>query len=260
MIRAGCPAPWRASPTPIRGDDYPARLAHLLRREPDGRENEELPAPLTLLCFLKSLSAGALTQQFFSAAVLHGRVLHPGISAHHPFRRLHRLLDYLGFSSDEQLFRMYRQLVAEVWPSATPNNWPRWCWVTLPGGWDIFPRALRAVAGGERSIMRFHELRYALLPPRAKLHALLAELDASVLTLLGWLRTDLHEVLHALDPVLAAALRWMTASNVRAASEAAARPAWWKHWLGQGLPAARQALRWLEEVPCPPASTADSPL
>ncbi len=57
--------------------------------------------------------------------------------------------------------------------------------MTQPGGQEILPRALCAVAGGERSIMRFHELRYASLPPAPALHELLAGLEASVLTLLG---------------------------------------------------------------------------
>lgn len=246
-------------PYPDPQGRFPALLAHLLRRAPDAREAPMLPDPLLLLCFLKCVSAGTLTPSLFSDAVLRGRVLHPGIAPHYPLRRLHRLLDYLGLSADEQLFRLYRQLVAEVWPTATPANWSGWRWVTLPGGIDIFPHALRAVASGERSIMRFHELRHALLPPRATLSALLAEQETSLLTLLSWLRNDLHEVIDALNPTLASALRWMTASNLRAAAEAAGKPAWWEAWLAQGLPAARQALSWLDAVPHPPAPVVESP-
>ncbi len=99
-------------PYPDARQRYPAVLAHLLRREPEERDVSLLPAPLTLLCFLKSLSAGTLTPQLFATAVEHGRVLHPGIALHHPLRRLHRLLDYLGLSTDERFCGMYRRLVA----------------------------------------------------------------------------------------------------------------------------------------------------
>ncbi len=150
--------------------------------------------------------------------------------------------------------------MAQIWPQAAPDNWPRWYWVTQPGGPENFPAAVRAVAAGEHSIIRFQELRYALLPSKSALQTLLSGMDMSVLILLGWLRTDLRDALRRLSPLLDAALHWTMSSNTTAAAIASSRPVWWDDWVGQGLPAALQVVHWLEAASYPPApvGTADA--
>jgi len=259
---------------PICGDDpawLPPMMATLPFCDPTGRftalleilltarqitmpEPEGSPEPLVLLGFLKGVWDRTLSPSLFSAAVLYGQVLHPAVAAHRPLHHLNRLLDYVGLSADAHFARMYRQLVATMWPQAEPANWPLWQWVTLPGGPEIFPNALSAVANGELGMKRFHELRYAALPPSEALPSLLTSVDCSLAMLLGWLRVDLREALGEAFPALPAMLRWLMSSNAAAAETAYTGPDWWEGWCSQGLPAARQVIRWLEEiaVPTPP--------
>ena len=70
------------------------------------------PDPLPLLCFVKGLLENGISDDLFAACVLRAGVLHPAVSSHRPWRRLHRLLDYLGLSDNPQVQRAYRQLVA----------------------------------------------------------------------------------------------------------------------------------------------------
>lgn len=254
---AWVPVTMACLPCPEAGAQYRTLLETLLAQHGNVQEPAGLPHPLPLLAFLHGLYNGTLTSTHFSFCVLRAHTLHPGISAHRPLHHLHRLLDYLGLSTDPEVVGLYRQLAAEVWPLARPENWAVWQWITVPGGPEIFPLAMQAVKQGEYTIMRFHELKFAVLPPPDALRAMLADTDLSLLTLLGWLRADLREALAVVRPELAAAVRWMISSNQAATTEAYSAPAWWDDWLYHGLPAARQVLRWLEEVPLPPVDGLD---
>ena len=214
-----------------------------------------MPGPLPLLCFLAGLRAHALSDEQFAACVTRAGVLHPAVSAHRPWRRLHRLLDYLGLSDDPQLPRVYRRLVAEIWPGATARNWSSWHWVTVPGGPDLFPRALTALQDGERTIVRLHELKYAPLPRPAALYPLLATATPAALLLLHWLRPALPGDPGGI-PGGRDALHWLMASNQAAAATAYAGPPWWESWCAHGMPAAREALGWLLEMELPPEGAA----
>lgn len=240
-------------PLPDPEGSFPALLARLLANPSVSANPDALPAPLPLLAFLKGLCDDSLSQATFNAAVITTRVLHPGVSAHRPLQRLHRLLDYLDLSSLPAVGRAYRQLVAQVWPVASVENWPAWQWVTVPGGSELFPRAVAAVARGECTVVRLHELRYAPLPNDEVPAALLAEVDPAVVLLLCWLRPALQKRLAGLFP-LAEAARWTVMSNSAAAAVAYAGPAWWETLCRDGMPAVRRALTWLQHVPLPDAA------
>ncbi len=242
-------------PSPDPDGRYPARLAHLLTRPVRPDDPDALPEAPLLLAFLKGLADGTLPPHRFNAAVVGGRALHPGVSAHRPLQRLHRLLDYLGLSGDPGVAHAYRQLVAQVWPVATVDNWPSWQWVTQPGGPEAFPRAVQAAGRGACTLLRLYELRYAPLPPAGALNALLAEADPVVALLCCWLRPGLARRLERF-PLLQQAVPWMLSSQTAAADAAYAAPAWWEEWLRQGMPLARRALTWLQHVPLPRSDTA----
>jgi len=237
-------------PLPDPDGCYQELLSRLLAHPSVPANPDALPAPLPLLAFLKGLCADSLPQALFNAAVVTARVLHPGVAAHRPLVRLHRLLDYLDLSAQPVVQRAYRQLVAQVWPVASVENWPAWQWVTVPGGPELFPRAVEAVARGECTIVRLHELRFAPLPNDQALAALLAEVDPAVALLLCWLRPAVQKRLVGF-PLLTAATRWMVMSNSAAAVVAYAAPAWWDEWRRDGMPATRRALTWLQRVPLP---------
>ncbi|MHB9133364.1 MAG: DUF4132 domain-containing protein [Armatimonadota bacterium] len=247
---------------------YPPALAHCTSPDPGGRylllleqsmDNipvaaDALPEPLLLLSFLKTLGDGGLSQPLFAACVLQAHVLHPDIAVGRPLRRMHRLLDYLGLSADIAVQSAYRQLVAEVWPRVTSENWRAWRWITVPGGPDLFPQALAALRGHELALPRLHEIKYAPLPPRGMLEALLTDAGLETALLAAWLRLEIAEAaVHW--PWLAPALRWMTGSNVTAAAEAYVEPDWWAAWLRLGMPAARTVLARLQAMPLPPGVT-----
>ncbi len=255
-----CPAVWPTD-VPAHGADLAwllAALAWLPHPDPEGRfpallaarladtvpepENTALPEPLLLLAFLKGVYEGTLSDVDFAQCVLAGRILHPGVASSRPLRILHPLLDYLGFSAREEVGCAYRSLAAQVWPHAVADNWHAWGWITCPGGPDLFPRTLDALAHRAPELAEVHALKYAPLPPRELLPRYLADADPALTTLLGWLRgTPVSE-----------ALRWLTASNREAAATAYTRPAWWEAWLTDGLPVARTALTWLQALELPP--------
>jgi hypothetical protein len=81
----------------------------------------------------------------FADSVLRLGVLHPDIAAHRPFRRLHRLLDYLGISDDPLVMGAYHQLAVEEWPHASTRNWAAWRWISDPGSAEALLDAARAV-------------------------------------------------------------------------------------------------------------------
>jgi len=195
----------------------------------------------------------SLSQSAFNSAVITARVLHPGVATHRPLARLHRLLDYLGLSSLPAVVSAYRQLAAQVWPVASVRNWPAWQWVTVPGGPELFPRAVAALARGECTLTRLHELRFAPLPDGDELSRLLAGVDLAVALLLCWLRPAARRLL-AGPPLLTEAAEWMTLSNPIAAAAAYAGSFWWEEWLRDGMPATRRALTWLQHVPLPDAA------
>ena len=257
LALARCPVP-AASP----GDEPAAIVAALANftssdsgsgyREALGgrfiRDETARPPVLLLLCFLQGLHEETLTYEQFAEAVLEGGVLDPAVTTHRPLRKINRLLDYLGLSDVPQVRQYYRRLVSAVWPQATVDNYPRWQWVTELGGPEFFPRALREFQFGDHSLMRLHELKYTPLSgDRQDVYALTAT-DAAIMVLLYWLRhlgneTDFPDGLTA--------LHWLEGSNQAAATEAYAQPAWWEAWVRDGMPAARQALRWLQETALP---------
>lgn len=238
---------------PDSGERFAALLETLLADQRRGprRLVDRLPDPLPLLGFLHGLHTGALSSANFRDCVLVERVLHPAVAAHRPLQRLHRLLDYLGFSADPVVQGAYRQLTAEVWPLACAENWTTWQWISVPGGPDVFPRALRAVGEGDRTLVRLHELKHAPLPPPEMLSALLEHAETPVVVLLCWLRPTLAKAMTA-RPALAAALGWMHDTNPIAAETAYTAPPWWDSWLQHELPAARQVLGWLQRLALPP--------
>jgi len=238
-------------PLPDPDERYPALLGRLLARPSVLFSLDELPSPLLLLTFLKGLCDASLSQSLFNSAVITARVLHPGVSAHRPLVRMHRLLDYLDLSGQPAVGRAYRQLVAQVWPVAGVENWPAWQWVTVPGGPELFPRAVAAVARGECTIVRLHELRYAPLPDEDALARVLDGVDPAIVLLLCWLRPAVQKRLAGF-PQLTAVARWMVMSNSAAAVVAYARPSWWEEWRRDGMPATRRAMTWLQRVPLPP--------
>lgn len=201
----------------------------------------EMPTLLPLVCFIGELHAGTLDDIRFARCVLQARVLDPEIAPHRPFRRLHRLLDYLHLSDDARVYQAYRRLAADIWPMATVENWAQWRWVTVPGGPELLQRALAAMAAGDYSLMRLHEVKYAPLP---SVRAVLSELPAEMRMLIHWLRTDL-----ARDET--EALRWMRASNQAATVAAYQRPCWWEAWVRDDYPTVRAVLAHLQEVPLP---------
>jgi len=232
---------------------YPQLLARLLANPSVPVNPDGLPAPMPLLAFLKGLCDDSLSQSAFNSAVMTTHVLHPGVAAHRPLSRLHRLLDYLDLSSRPTVRNAYRRLVAQVWPVASVHNWPAWQWVTAPGGPELFPRAVAALARGECTVTRLHELRFAPLPDGDELSGLLAGVDPAVALLLCWLRPAARKLLAGL-PLLTMAAGWMTLSNQAAAAAAYNGPAWWDEWLRDGMPATRRALTWLQRVPLPDAA------
>lgn len=204
-----------------------------------------LPPIAPLAAFLRGLHDGTLPRETFARAVLDGRLLAPAIAAHRPLRRLNRLLDYLGLSGEPFVQQRYRGLVADVWPRAAAGNWPEWAWVTVPGGPEVMPRALDALAAGEIALPRLHEIRYAPAPKGWTA----AGLPLPAAMLVSWLRPEL--VAPDALPGGPDARRWLLAAGDAALREAAAGPAWWEPWLRDGLPAARRALGWLQEVALP---------
>jgi hypothetical protein len=256
--------PWRVAwpTTPPRDGADPvwvrAALAWLPYPDPDGRfsellaarlvdavpdpGNDSLPEPLLLLAFLKGLRDGTLSDIDFAQSVLAGRVLHPGVASSRPLRALHPLLDYLGLSQREEVGSAYRGLAAQVWPHAAADNWHAWGWITHPGGPELFPQTLDALAQTAPELPALHALKHAPLPPRELLPRYLSDVPPAVTTLLGWLRGVPGRE----------ALRWLTAANREAAATASARPPWWEAWLRDGLPAARTALTWLQAATLPP--------
>jgi len=202
-----------------------------------------LPMPLLLIGFLKGLREGTLSAARFATCVLYGRVLHPGVAQSRSLRLLHPLLDYLGFSAQEEIGNAYRELVAQLWTHATADNWPLWYWVTCPGGPDLFPRTLAALNADEVTLPGLYELKYAPLPPEVLRDLLLSQVNPAITVLLAWMRGVAGEEL---------ALSWMTATQTAASSIAYTQPAWWATWRHVWLPAARTALSWLQQIPLPP--------
>ncbi|MHB9110681.1 MAG: DUF4132 domain-containing protein [Armatimonadota bacterium] len=243
-------------PRPDLEGSHPALLERLLAKPAVLFNSDALPLPLPLLAFLKGLCDESLSQSLFNAAVITARVLHPGVSAHRPLARLHRLLDYLDLSAQPWVQRAYRQLVAQVWPVAGVENWPAWQWVTVPGGPELFPRAVAAVGRGECTIVRLHELRYAPLPDDEALSTVLAGVDPAIVLLLCWLRPAVQKRLACFQQLITAA-RWMVMSNSAAAIVAYAAPSWWVEWRREGMPATRRAMTWLQRVPLPPDTGED---
>jgi hypothetical protein len=212
----------------------------------------DLPSPLLLLAFLKCAFDSTLTPTLFDGCVLRGLVLHPGVSAHRPLRTLHRLLDYLGLSGREEIRQQYRRLAASIWPQATTATWTQWQWVTTPGGPDLLPRVLEALAAGEVNIVRLYEMKYAPLPDMPTLHHLLGAYDPALTYLLCFLRPEVRSQMTCW-PDLPEVLRWMYESNPHAARQAYAGLAWWHEWGRQGFPQARRALHMLATVEVPPS-------
>lgn len=196
-----------------------------------------LPDPLVLLGFLKGLWFDMLSEAQFATGILDAGVLHPDVSRGRPLRLLGRLLDYLGFGEHPGIVTRFRRLARQTWPDATTENWARWAWITLPGTPESFRDAARAIAGGDVTLMRLHELRFAPLP------ASLDGLHPAVRMLAGWLRPVVRAYVEA--------HRWLTGTNTQASNIAQANPPWWEDWLRDGYPAAAQALAWLQMVPLP---------
>ncbi|HEY3417304.1 MAG TPA: hypothetical protein VGM23_10520, partial [Armatimonadota bacterium] len=230
---------------PDPAGQYQVMLEHLQEVVDD----EESPAILPVLGFLKGLHDGTLTQPAFEACVLLQQTLHPDIAAHRPLRSLHRLLDYLGLSADIHVQSAYRQLVADVWPQARAENWHDWQWVTIPGGPELFVEALRALDGGEHTVIRLYEVRYAPLPTWRDLALLLAGVDFPTQLLAYWLRPEIRSA----GP-MGEVIRWLLSANRPAAQAAYAKPPWWDEWCYRGLPAACEALTWLQQMEIPPGA------
>ncbi|HEX2950531.1 MAG TPA: DUF4132 domain-containing protein [Armatimonadota bacterium] len=210
------------------------------------------PPALPLLCFLKGLQEDALSYQLFSASVRAG-LLHPTIASQHPLRYLNRLLDYVGLSTCGTVLEMYHRMVSECWPMATEKNWPEWQWVTVPGGPDLFPQALQAMESGDRSLRHLHELKYAPLPSTADLNTLLANVNPSLQLLVSWLHPECKTINSHL-PGKDDARRWLRTNSKAATAIAYSSPSWWNDWCTQGMPIARETLRWLQAIPVPVAS------
>ena len=210
------------------------------------RISDELPSPLPLLAFLKTLGEHVLPSDVFPVCVQLERVLHPDISPHRPLRQLHRLLDYLGLSAEDDVQSAYRQLAARLWPRATADNWPAWNWIARPGGPDMLPGALQAVATGECTLPRLWEIKHAPVSASPELDALLAAQPPALQMLTSWLRPDFG----ARSP-FATALRWLRESNTTAAATAYARPDWWADWVENGHRHAETALGWLQNMALP---------
>ncbi len=249
---AGRAAPQDSLPRALARFGDPTDVDWLEAALPDARLSSPaaLPDPLALLAFLKGLHLGCLSDAQFAGAVLDAGVLHPDVARHRPLRLLGRLLDYLGFHRDIAVIARCRALARDVWPTAATANWARWAWITLPGGPDVFPTAIRALASGELTLMRLHELRFGPLPAPDALRTLFGALDPAIALLAGWLRPELRPLLAAL-PAMTEGFRWITSANARAAEEAYARPPWWEAWLRDGYPAAAGALAWLQALPLP---------
>lgn len=254
------------SPVPAAADEgmrMPHALVAMMRPgdawqadlPPSPADDEALPHPRALLAFLARLQAGTLTEPAFRHFVMREHVLHPLVARHHPLRHLNRLLDYLGFTGDAWLHGAFRRLAAQLWPTASAENWASWQWITCPGGPELFPCTARALAAGEVTLPRLYELKYAPLLDPAAINALLDSLDPAIIMLACWLRADI-DPLTACRPLLRESVRWMTSSNTRAADEAYCGAAWWPEWLSQGYPAAGKALSWLQQVALPPGVTA----
>ncbi|MHB9023733.1 MAG: DUF4132 domain-containing protein [Armatimonadota bacterium] len=226
---------------------YPAMLNHLLEREFQ-ESGGQFPTMLPLLGFLKGLHEGTLSQTAFDACVQHLQVLHPEIASHRPLRSLHRLLDYLGLSAEIHVQSAYRQLVSVVWPQARAENWPMWQWVTIPGGPELFVEALRALDGGEHTITRLYEVRYAPLPTWRDLALLLSGVDFPTQLLAYWLRPEIRS-----KGPMGEVIDWLLSANRPATQVAYTNPPWWDEWCYRGLPAACEALIWLQEMDIPPA-------
>ena len=212
----------------------------------------ERPALLPLLCFLKGLSAEALPAPLFDAAVLQAEVLHPRVAAHRPFRRLHRLLDYLGLSDALPVQQHYRRLVAEIWPSASVENYSEWQWVTVPGGPECLPEVITALHAEEWTLPHLHALKYLPLPKAERLADYLAVLPLQLQQLLLWLRPEIERftTLSGGEP----AQHWLRASNQIATDAVYANADWWAVWRQEGWPVAREVLQRLQALPLPPAS------
>jgi len=212
------------------------------------RSSDELPSPLPLLAFLKTLFEQTLSPDLFALCVQFERVLHPDISPQRPLRRLHRLLDYLGLSARGSVQSAYRQLVARVWPRATAENWPLWNWITCPGGPDCFPDALRAVAAGEWTLPRLWEVKYAPISAvnfkaGGPLAVLLAAQSPEMMLLLGCLRPELAALTG-----WAPALKVLLGSNSAATVAAYAQPDWWAEWVETGHPCMQAVIQRLCSV------------
>jgi hypothetical protein len=234
---------------PVIDDDVPCALATTFRPEGivwramvdaslDRYLPGDLPHPLVVLALLAGLHDGTLDEDAFSRLVLLGGALHPEVSRHRPLHRLHRLLDYLGFSDDPRTVLLYRALAGRVWPHATAENWSQWGWVALPAGADLFPQAATALAEGRVTLPGLHALKYALPSPIS---------DNAVAMLVCWLRGNA-------DGVPAEIVAWLMSANTSAAGVAYAAPSWWSEWLTTWYPAAQQAMAWLQAVALPPGA------
>ncbi len=149
------------------------------------------PTMLTLLAACRALQQDALTPYHFGRLVCDCGILHPAICPSRPRRHIHPLWDYFGFSQRFTIQMAYRELVDFIWPLARSDNWSHWQWVTVPGGPDLFPRALQALRDDEITLPHLHELRYAPLPPDSHLHSLLHDLPPHLLLLVAWLRDEI---------------------------------------------------------------------
>lgn len=242
-------APLLAAFTRHDPDQQYLRLVEALLAAGDGGAG--LPSPLLLLGFMKGLCDGNLPETLFGACVLRGRVLHPRVAHHRPFRYLHRLLDYLGLQSDPTVQHYYRELVARVWPLADAENWSAWQWIAFPGGQAEFLRAVQALSTDALTLPGMHTLTVAPLPPLPALQPLLAELSPAAWLLLCWLRPELARRAGIRTEECDGA-RWLTGSMQAAAQTAYEAPDWWERWRVGSLTAVRQACARLDGLALPP--------
>lgn len=210
-----------------------------------------LPSPVLLLVFIHGLYHQWLNEADFQHCVLHGKVLSTAISPHRPLRHLNRFLDYLGISHQPFFACLYRQLSAQIWPTACAENWLQWEWVTQPGDTDLFSSALTKIAEGDFSLPRLYELKYSPLPAANWLDANIPLLPAVIQLLLPLLRGDKS---FPTESNRALIFHWLRKSNLQATQQAYSTPNWWEYLITNDFPQLKVLLNELNSVSLPAES------
>lgn len=220
-----------------------------LNEMPTEYQPDVLPPPLLTICVMKTLHEQSLPPALFRNAVLQQHVLHPLVARHRPFRQLHRLLDYLGLSNEPFVQLRFRALVAEVWPTATLENWQHWYWITrLPA--EQLEFLLQQAASEEWTLSLLHAVKYAVLPTSYNQATRMTLNNPTLNVLFHCLRGELHQALPSF-PGGQAAWKWLRSSNSAATKVAYAEPDWWASWLQNGFPAVQEVLGWFQQLPLP---------